>query len=123
MTCWFVLIICANVDRNRPRQQLIENTSTPKTRSGLVKDLLDRLPPRWLSRLAVLRSRNHRFLEPIRHLPPLPNLGVLPHLLHIAFIVVADIFEVGKEDASAGVVEDAVCASKWSVLVKMMVPA
>lgn len=48
-------------------------------------------------------------LHLVRHGPPLPDFGVVAHLLHIAGVVVTDVFEAGKEDAAGVVPGDAIC--------------
>lgn len=68
------------------------------TQLSLVKDLLNGLPPRRLAVLAALGPWDQRLLELVRHLPPLPHLGVLPHSLHVASVIVSDVFESRKED-------------------------
>lgn len=80
--------------------------------SSLVKDLLDWLPPRGLAGLAALGARDHGLLELVRHFPPLAHLGVLAHSLHVAGVVVADIFEGREEDVCLVIVEYAICDEK-----------
>lgn len=84
------------------------------TRPGLslVEHLLQRLPPRGLAGLAALGAGDQALLELIRHLPPLADLWVLAHPLHVARVVVADVFEGGEEDVRLVVVEYAVCGQR-----------
>lgn len=63
-----------------------------------MKDLLKRFPPPWLTSLARYSPRYQRLLKSIGHPPPLPNLGVRPHLLHVALIIITHILEIGKEN-------------------------
>lgn len=77
--------------------------------SSLVKDLLNWLPPRRLACLTALGALDHGLLELVGHLPPLADLGVLPHSLHIARVVIADVFEGCEKDVCLVVVEYAVC--------------
>jgi hypothetical protein len=76
---------------------------------GIVEHLFDALPPSWLSINTALRTLNERLLVTVRHLPPLLYLWILPHFLHIARPVVADVLEACEKDARSWVVEDGIC--------------
>jgi hypothetical protein len=78
-----------------------------------IEHLLNALPPRRLPTLTARRSRDQTLLVAVRHLPPLPNLGVLAHLLHVALVVVAGVLEGGEEDVGCGVVEDGVWKGRF----------
>lgn len=107
---------CFSLPTCCPRLHPTSDSALPKLRSSasfctlsLVKDLLDGLPPRRLAGLAALGAGDHGLLELVRHLPPLAHLGVLAHPLHVARVVVADVFEGREEDVRLVVVEYAVC--------------
>lgn len=59
----------------------------------------------------------HKTLLPgVCHLPPFPHTGVLCHLLHVAAVVRADVFERGEENVALIIVENAVYTSDQSLL-------
>jgi hypothetical protein len=83
-----------------------------------VKDLLNRLPPRRVSGFTALGPGDQRLLETVCHLPPLSHLRIIFHLLHIARIIVAHIFEAGEKDAGAWVMEYAIYTLTVSVVMQ-----
>jgi hypothetical protein len=58
--------------------------------------------------MAALRTWYKRFLKAVCHLPPLLDLGVLPHALHIASPVISYIFEGREEDVGLRIMENRV---------------
>lgn len=58
--------------------------------------------------MAALRTWYKRLLEAIRHLPPLLDLGVLSHALHVSSPIISYVFEGREEDVGLRIMEDRV---------------
>lgn len=72
--------------------------STEEDISGQMKNLFDGLPPIWLTRFGACGPIHQALLITISHFPPLPNLWVPSHFLHVASVVVTDILETSKQN-------------------------
>lgn len=76
-----------------------------------IKDLLDGLPPVRVPRLGARGALDEALLPRVGHLPPLANLWVLSHALHVCGEIVANVLEAGEEEGGVLVVPDAVYRS------------
>jgi hypothetical protein len=77
-------------------------------RSWSVEYLLNSFPPCWFTIMATLRTWYKRLLVAISHLPPLLDLGVVPHALHISSPIISYVFEGRKEDVGLRIMENRV---------------
>ena len=73
-----------------------------------IEHLLQALPPRWRAGQTALRAFDERLLVAVGHPPPLLDLGILRHLLHVACPIVADVLEGGEEDVAIRIIKDGV---------------
>ena len=83
--------------------------------SRCVEYLLQTLPPSRLPSQAALRALHERLLVAISHPPPLLDLGVVRHLLHVACPVVTNVFEGREENVGCRVIKDGVWKTGISI--------